>query len=286
MAATATERAADYHQDPGETPTLSSTIARLLLSSTPAHAKARHPRLSDYPLPASTRAMTTGTAVHQILLRDDRIDVIEVNDFKSKAAREARDATLADGRVPISRPMWDEAETIAGRVLEQMAGLNVKPTPFTAGQAEHVIRFVDSGAQCRSMLDWLRDDRATIDDLKTTGLTADPAQWGRKLFKTGFDVQAAFYVRAVEAAYGVTPTFRWVVVETKPPYPVSVVQLTERAMESARVKVDAAISIWNECLASGVWPAYSADVFEADVPGWMADEADRWSEVDLVDVPF
>ena len=42
---TALERAADYHQDPGDTPTLNSTTARTMLLRTPAHAYAEHPRL-------------------------------------------------------------------------------------------------------------------------------------------------------------------------------------------------------------------------------------------------
>lgn len=284
MTASATERAADYHADPGDHPTLSSTIARLLVNRTPAHAWAAHPKLNpDYQF-AGTDATDMGTAVHQLLLRDDRVDVLPYENYRTNNAKHDRDSSRAAGRVPMLTHQWGEAMRVADKVREQMASLNVDPFPFTEGQAEHTIRFQANGANCRSMLDWLRNDHTYIDDLKTTGLTADPHTWGRKLFGMGYDIQAAFYCRAVEAEYGVTPGFRWVVVETKPPYPVSIVTLSAEAMDAARAKVDSAILIWNECLAKNEWPAYSRDLHTADLPPW---QKDLWAEVDPgEEVPF
>lgn len=285
MTASATERAADYHADHGDQPTLSSSIARILVNRTPAHAWAAHPKLNPDYVPTFSDATDMGTAVHQLLLRDDRVDVADdYADFRTKEARAWRDISRAAGRVPMLRHQWDKANAVAERVREQILDLEVEPHPFTEGQAEHTIRFTANGAACRSMLDWLRNDHTYIDDLKTTGLTADPHVWGRKLFGMGYDIQAAFYSRAVEAEYGVTPGFRWVVVETKPPYPVSIVTLSSEAMDKARAKVDSAIQIWNECMASGEWPAYSRELHTADLPPW---EKDLWAEVDPgEEVPF
>jgi hypothetical protein len=287
VTSSATERAADYHADLGERPTLSSSIANLLVARTPAHARAAHPKLAAQPVRRESEAMDMGTAVHQLLLRDDRVDVLEFPDYRTKAAKEARDASRVAGRVPLLAAKWEEAQAIAEQVREQILTLRTEPTPFTEGQAEHVIRYHDNGADCRAMLDWLRDDREFIDDLKTTGLSADPPRWSRHLFNLGYDIRAAFYTRAVEIEYGVTPRFRWVVVETSPPYPVTAVELSGRAMESARIRVDRAIELWNQCLESDVWPAYSRDVYVADLPPWMDDRSYGWSEVDVDEtVPF
>lgn len=284
MTASATERAADYHCDHGDQPTLSSTIARILVNRTPAHAWAAHPKLNPDYVPTFSDATDMGTAVHQLLLRDDRVDIWDYPDWRTKEAREAKKTSQMNGRVALLRHKWEEAQSVCDHVNKQIVALNVDPTPFTQGQAEHTIRFTANGANCRSMLDWLRNDHTYIDDLKTTGLSADPHVWGRKLFGMGYDIQAAFYSRAVEAEYGVTPGFRWVVVETKPPYPVSIVTLSSEAMDKARAKVDAAIQIWNECMASGEWPAYSRELHTADLPPW---EKDLWAEVDPgEEVPF
>lgn len=283
MTASATERAADYHADHGDRPTLSSSIARLLVQKTPAHARAEHPKLTEQPVRRDSPAMDMGTAVHQLLLRDDRVDVLPYDSFRTKDAQADRDASRAAGRVPLLAHQWDEAQEIAARIREQMHELNVNPTPFTHGQAEHVIRFAADGADCRAMLDWLHDDRTIIDDLKTT-TDASPRFTERHVFKMGYDIRAAFYVRAVEAEYGVTPLFRWVFAETKPPYPVSIMTLDEDAMSVARDKVDAAISLWNHCLGTGEWPAYSRELQIVGLPPW---QRDRWADVDVDDkVPF
>lgn len=141
-------------------------------------------------------------------------------------------------------------------------------------------RWDENGVPCRALLDWVRDDLLYVDDLKTT-TDASPNKFRRHVFNMGYDIQAAFYLRASGCG-----EFRWVVVETKPPYPVAIYQLTERAMASAHVKVDAALQIFKECMESGEWPAYPAGVHEVDIPGWAVDEADAWADVDLEEVPF
>ena len=276
----APERTADYHAD--NEGRLSSTIARQLVMRTPAHAKA----MLDGQLTFDSDAMTVGTAVHQMLLRDDRLAVLPFDSYRTKEAQAERDVARANGRVPILRDKFDEAREIAQHVNGQILEAGVKPIPFTEGTAEHVIRWdANENVGCRSLVDWLRDDRLFIDDLKTTG-DASPEKFRRAVFNLGYDIQAAFYTRAVECAYGVTPTFRFVVVETTPPYPVVIYQLSARAMASANVKVDAAIQLWHECQQSGEWPAYTRELVEVDIPGWASDEADAWGDVDLEAVPF
>ena len=286
MAATAPERAADYHAN-GEL-RLSSSIARPLVMRTPAHAKA----ILDGQVTFESDAMTIGTAVHQLLLRDDRVCVIEADSYRTKDAQAERDRCRAEGLVPILRPKFDEAREIAQHVNGQIIASGVKPTPFTNGSAEVVYRWTENGADCRALLDWVRDDASFIDDLKTT-TDASPAKFARHVFNMGYDIQAAFYTRAVRAHHMHPedtgwPKFRWVVVETKPPYPVTIHTLSERAMYAAQVKVDTAIQLWNECVKTGKWPGYELGVNEVDVPGWMRDTADPWADVDddITSVPF
>jgi hypothetical protein len=252
-----------------------------MVMRTPAHAKA----ILDRQVKFDSDAIKLGTAVHQMLLRDDRIIVSPYDKYQSNDAKAWKADVEAQGLVPIKQAMWDEALEISQSCNGQLLELGITPTPFTKGTAEHVIRWEYNGAQCKSLIDWLRDDLTFIDDLKAS-FDASPRAFARHIFNMGYDIKAAFYIRAVETAYGATPTFRWVVVETKPPYPVSVHTLSPRAMYAAQVKVDAAIQLWNDCMASGVWPAYPDAVQEVDVPGWQADVADAWADVDLEEVPF
>lgn len=289
MSATLLDLTSDeYHADPAPEPSLNSTTARLLLAKTPAHAKAQHPRLSDVPIePRSSDAMDMGTAVHQLLLKDDRVEVADFPDYRKGEARLWRDEMRAQGRVPMLTHQWERAQAIADAIRERIPGLD-QPTPFTAGTPEATLTWNDTGgAWCRARLDWLRDDLTVVDDLKVTSRTADPRVWERQLFSLGYDVQAALYVRGVLNLYDVMPRFRWVVVETTPPYAASVVELSEQAMFAASVKVETALSIWNECMRSGEWPAYDTSAYVAEVPGWQRAREDAWGEVDVDEsVPF
>lgn len=283
MTASATERAADYHADKGDGITLSSSIARLLVQRTPAHAWAAHPKLNPDYVDSYSNAMDMGTAVHQILLRDERVVVGDFENYRTKAAQDWRDSMRLAGLVPLLAHDWARAKDIANQVRTQMDMLNVTPTPFTQGAAEYTIRFTANGADCRAMIDWLHGGYALIDDLKTT-TDASPTRVERHIFNMGYDVRAAFYVRAVEAKFEVTPGFRWVFVETKPPYPVTIFELSPEAMDAAHAKVDAALAIWKECLERDEWPAYSRELHTVGLPPW---QRDAWAEVDPGEgVPF
>jgi len=279
MAATAPERAADYHKTTG----FSSTLARALVTRTPAHARAiadGHFRESD--------AMDMGTAVHQLLLRDDRVDVLDFDSFRTNEAKAARELSRLNRRIPLLRHKWKEAKDIAAAVREQIVALNLDPVPFTEGSAEYVIRWEENDLSCKAMLDWLRDDLETVDDLKTTS-DASPRGFQRKVWSLRYDIQAAFYLRAVAAWLGemshpIKPRFRWVAVETEYPYLVTVHELDKAALDNADALVEQAMTDWRECVAANHWPGYPADVNTVGPVPW---ERDSWAGVDVDEsVPF
>src|SRR5687767_12481495 len=87
-----------YFSDPAETPSLSASIAHTLVSKSPIHAWMQHPRLGGRGK-KPTRAMDLGSVVHALLLGAGKEYCVirapdgepEYEDFKKKAAREARD---------------------------------------------------------------------------------------------------------------------------------------------------------------------------------------------------
>ena len=158
---TAPERAHDYHTN-GEL-RLSSTIAKALVMRTPAHAKA----ILDGQVTFESEAMTIGTAVHQLLLRDDRVTVLEYDSYRSKDAQLERDLIRDAGRVPILRAKFDEAREIAQCCNGQIIASGVEPLPFTKGngRACHSLGRRRGHRACRALLDWVRDD---LDHTSTT----------------------------------------------------------------------------------------------------------------------
>ncbi len=258
-----------YHALETPTPVLSSSIARLLIGSSPLHAWAAHPYLGAQP-GQEKEAYDIGTIAHALLLEGSnaKVVIVDAADWRTKDAQMRRDAARAEGKLPILAAKWKDVQamvTAAGAQLDQ----HEPPTPFTGGKPEQTLVWEEDGVWCRARLDWLHEGGSYIDDYKTTSLTANPEVWCRSVFSTGAAIQAAFYVRAVRAVLGVEAVFRWVVQETSPPYALSAISLGPDALTLAEKKVIFAIDLWRECLASGKWPGYPTRTAYATLPPWV-----------------
>jgi hypothetical protein len=275
--------ASDYHADQGigdlttgGAPSLSASTINTLLTMSPAHAKAGHPRLNPDYQPKVEDKFDLGTACHSMLL--EGISIVEVCDFpdwRTKAAKEARDLARMHGRVPLLTDQYASVLGMYEAVAAQIAQLDVDPIPLTAGKPEQTMVWEEQGVLCRARIDWLHDDLTAIDDLKTTSRSAHPESWTRTMFGIGCDVQAAFYLRGLRhcATLPGRPDWRWLVVETQPPYALSVVSPGPAVLELANMKIDAALATWKQCLETDVWPAYPRQVCYAELPAW---EEARW----------
>lgn len=283
MTATLLDITADaYHADPCETPSLNATVATALVLETPAHARQKHPRLGGY-VPKHTEAMDEGTALHQMLLGDDRCDILDFDAFRSNEAKAARDKSRAVGRVPMLRHKWNEIAELGESLKQQVAAFPIDPPLFVDGMAEQTITWDDNDVSFRARLDWLRSDFSCIDDLKKSR-SAQPHRFHRALYALGYDIKAAFYIRAARAAFGVEPVFRWVAIEPDPPYAMSVHWLSANALRSANERLDQAIDLWKQCLATDHWPAYPMIPHQVEPPPWLA--VREWDDAALTDVPF
>jgi len=271
--------ASQYHADAlgTEQPSLSSSIAKVLLSESPAHAKAKHPRLSDFPIVRDDADhLEIGTVVHSLLLDGGAtVDVLEFDSWRTNASKEARELSRAAGRIPLLAHKWGQARTIADAVKEELRHVTVTPRPLSNGKPEQTLKWMEGDVACRARLDWLSNDHTVIDDLKTSSRSANPHGFDRTIFSMGYQVQAAMYLRAVKAVTGTDAIYRWVAVETTAPYAVSVLQLAPDALALADAQLDHAIGIWRECLATNRWPGYASRVHFVEAPPW---EEARWLE--------
>lgn len=267
--------AADYHADPSDPPSLSSSIAHLLSSQSPAHAWVAHPKLNPDFQREDKGHYDVGTAAHALFLEGDAgVAIVDAPDWRTAAAKEARDQARANGKIPLLAGTFAGIEAMVVAAQRQLDTHAADPPLFTDGKPEQSLVWEElGGVICRARLDWLRDDFATIDDYKTTSKSANPEAYSRALFGIGGDIQAAFYIRGVEALTGRIPAFRWAVQETSPPYALSVIAPGPDVLTIARKKVEHALALWRRCLASDHWPAYTDQVCWAQLPAW---EEARW----------
>jgi hypothetical protein len=266
--------AATYHADQLDDtrPSLSASLACVLLAKSPAHAYVQHPRLNpEYAAPEAKKAWDVGTVAHSLLLEGyANVHVVEgFTDWRTKDAQTERDTARTAGKTPLLRHEWEEVSAMVDMAREELAAWDIAPAPLTDGKPEQTLTWDEDGVLCRCRPDWLRDDCTVIEDVKTTARGADPAYFARKtVYEHGYDVKAAMYLRGVKAATGVDARWRWIVVETKAPFVVSIVEPSELMLAVGNAKLDRALEMWRDCLASGLWPGYGREVHVAEPPSW------------------
>lgn len=253
----------------GSVPSLSASIARILLNQTPRHAWLAHPRLNPHYRDERKPEFDRGEAAHALLIGKGRkIAVLPFDDYRKKEAKEARDAAYAEKKIPIKARDYEEIEAMVQSARSQLGQIFELGKPFEDGQGELPLYWQEGETHFRSRLDWLSHDRKIIFDYKTTG-NAHPDAFTRKIYDMGYDVQAAFYRRAVRMTGGPErAAFIFVAQEIEAPYALSAVSLTPAALDMAERKVEKAIALWRDCMASNIWPGYPARVCHVDPPSW------------------
>lgn len=266
-----------YHQDPCPEPSLSSSIAKLLLRS-PRHGWLAHPRLNPNHEPVRKAAFDLGSAWHACLLNSDEpYRIIDAADYRTKAAQNARDKAYEEGRIPLLPHQFEQVQAMVREARRQLAAHRDAADAFLAGDPERTLIWREGDVWCRCRLDWLPDQGTRFDDAKST-TDASPDAWQRRCFDLGFDIQAAFYLRGIRAVLGIpNPSFRFVVQEVDPPYALSVCALMPSAQEMADRKVAAAIELWRRCLKANSWPGYASRTAFLDPPVWTEK---RWLEAE------
>ena len=294
--------AATYHGDPCATPSLSSSIAHLLLTQSPAHAAYAHPRLRPTAEPReANRKMDLGSLAHALLLGQGR-DIVEVMaaDYRTVAARQHRDAIEADGKIPALTADLKTVARMAGAARIQLDAHPETRPLFRADEGDAEVAVVwyeqdepisfkgapivwDSSPWCRGLLDWLSTDQRQIVDLKTRSRAggAHPTSAAAVIAAEGFDLKFAFYERGLVA---LNPDLAgridglFVFLETQPPYLLSVLKLDETTKTMGRAKVQKALDIWRRCVERNEWPGYSAGIQTAMLPGWAVAQ---WANQEL-----
>ena len=264
-----------YFADPCPEPSLSASIARKLIRQSPMHAWHSHPRLnSNAENDFSSEAADKGTILHKLLLgRGNDIVVVEADDWRSKAAKEARDAARAAGNIPVLKHKLDELHECAAAARKQIMRHPDGQILFEPGKAEQTMAWLDSGIWCRSLVDWMPDDQALpLMDLKTTGMSAAPGEWERRLV-SDYALQAAFYERGARVLGRKSRAgMLFIVIECEAPYGVSVMCAAPSLRAVAEHEVDVAIQRWRECLNADHWPGYPMHTAHVEAPAWRINQ--------------
>jgi len=238
----------EYHADPVEGGSLSSSFARRLTEHVPAKAFAWHHNRKPTP------AMNLGKATHLLALGAGPELIVWQHDGRTKAGKEERagysEHIAAERVVAVTET---ERRQVVGMV-EALRGNPEVAAILDAGTPEVSVFWQERGAWCRGRFDLLGD----IGDDYKTAEDASPSGFQHSMSTYGYHQQADFYLRglrAVDHPAGDRP-MRFICQEKAAPYLVQVHTCDELAMEIAAALNDRAIDIFAAAVASGEWAGY------------------------------
>lgn len=252
-----------YLADPCPEPSLSSSTIRTIWDRSPEHAQLYHPRFGGMRSESSRAEL--GTAAHAALLGgDERVLVVEADDWRTARAREQRDAARAAGRVPLLAKHADALPTIVGSAE---ALLRANGIDLASARREWTAIWREGPLWARGRPDLMAP--GVIVDVKTA-TNAAPGPWIKhSMLAGGYHIQAAWYLRGMEALEPVPRDFLFLVVEIEPPYACSFVGVGPELLDIAQRQVDWALAKWIECVRASTWPGYDTRVHYADCPAWL-----------------
>lgn len=228
---------------------------KLAGTKSPAHLRA----LLERDRGRSSSAMEKGSAVHALVLGGAPVTFYPGPVRRGKKWEKFRDEQPA-GTLVLSRDDYDAAHGMAEAVAR-----HADAVALLGGERERTLRWKELGVSCRATPD-ATVYASHVTELKTCE-SAEPGQFQRQAIRYGYHAQLAWYRQAVEALKLGKPSEAYVVaVESSDPYPVTVLRVTERAMDAgARL-----VCLWFErlraCLEADEWPAYVQNIVDLDVP--------------------
>lgn len=281
-----------YHQDQIglDVPTLSRSVADVLIRQTPRHAALAHPKLSGKGGKAATKAMDAGTLLHlQLLGQGPVVEVIAGFDsWRTKDSRARRDEAAAAGLFPLLEheyePLAGLREAILKSLDEQFGGWKEYIDGF-APEATAVWE-EDNGIICRSRHDLVRPGKSI--DLKFCASAADHAV-EKAIHNGSHALQDVVYVSGMNALWpewagrnelefifieATMDSSKWK--NSPSTHCCRAVGIDAPARSIAESEWQRAKKKWKECLSSGNWPSYPKEKLMIGVASWqMRQEMDK-----------
>lgn len=278
---------ADYHGQPCDGPSISSSGLRTIWSASPAHYWLES-SLNPHRIDQGERPhFSLGRAAHHLLFLGragfDAEFVVRPDkwkDWRTNDAKEWRAEMLAAGLTIITDA---ELEHITG-MARSLAEHPMVKAGILDGAVERSLIFKDpdTGAWLKSRPDNIPTSDSDVADLKTT-VSVQTDALRRTIADYHYPMQGALVGMAFrEVLKREMQTFTLVFVEKTPPYCVRVITLRPSDLERGEMQVRASARMFADCCARGQWPGpggFQQDAEYLSPSDWSAKQIDERLEL-------
>lgn len=250
-----------YHsQVDHDEPVLTASIAKTILQKSLAHAWYSHPK-GGGAKKEPTAAMELGTLLHDVLLNNgDRIKVIDAKDYRTNLAKEEKAFAKEEGKIPVLKHKMEEINNFEKAVTDQIN--DIFPAFFDVGHFTELSVYWKAAldVKCQSRWDWISPNNNLIIDIKTTSDASTDA-CRKKIVQMNYHVQQAMYTSVANGAWpGLPFHFRFLFIETEPPYAINFIELDENFIKEGKRKATIAINNWENALKTKTFPGYGENI--------------------------
>jgi hypothetical protein len=285
---------ADYFEDPCPAPSLTQSIAKVLIDQSLLHAKEEHPRLAtmdedDEAGEKYDKAKAIGNAAHAVLIgRGKTIAVENFDNWQTKDAKAAKAIAMNMGKVPILAKHMAQAHRMVLQTKLQLAAIAAATKEpaldmvFKEGDGEVVAACEIEGIWLRTLIDWMVNPRLVF-DYKSTALSVAPHAVPKLMGDAGWPIQAAMQERILDVLDPLgrgRRRFFFIAQENYKPYALTAHLLPEGTMTMGRKRIAMAETMWREAIKTGAWPGYLPVIHRPELPGW---QEKQWLDRELAD---
>lgn len=245
-----------YHSQSG----ISSTAVKTVYKKSLAHWKGEKRK--------QTSAFSMGSAVHALLLEEDRDLVIKGPKTRASKGFKELEENAEDDQVVLTEVEYHVVHRMAQETLKNETCLTALRHQNRKNEVSVFAECERTGLMLKTRPDLYIPTEGTVYDVKTTQ-DASPIGFAQECWKYSYDIQAAFYLYVCNLAGILVERFHFLAVEKAAPYashmhvvsPELLANATERMHRTLAVIKDASDK---EDFGTG-WGEYSV----LDLPKWL-----------------
>ena len=234
-----------------------------------------------------TDAMKLGTTIHTAILEPPLLGKIAV--WGTKPEEKVRNGKVWDAFQLANQNVIILTRREHAEVTDAVTGVYDNPNArrylTEDGDCELSMFWVDeaTGLYMKGRLDKLltTKETATVVDLKKTR-SPSARRFGAQAFQLGYHIKAAIYVSGFQALTGIRPKFRWLAIESKPPFESAVYRATTDILLQGAEEWETLAKRLIYCRETDHWPQEQEEESDLILPAYaLTDQAESLDEFAL-----